>query len=67
MFRDNKKNMKQTKAIIRDIKNLFKQGEEDYYKLVRVDNFYSNNYIICQSNGWCCFGSEKIRTSISSG
>ena len=29
--------------IIRDITTLFEQ--EDYYKPVRVDNFYSNNYI----------------------
>ena len=30
--------------IIRDIKNLF-ELEEDYYKLLRVGNFYRNNYI----------------------
>lgn len=30
--------------MIRDIKNLFDQ-EEDYYKLVKVGNFYSNNYV----------------------
>ena len=32
-------------SIIRDIKNLFKYEEEDYYKLVTVNNFWSNNYI----------------------
>ena len=38
---------KETKAIkdtiIRDIKNLFEQGEENYYKPVTVSNFWSNN------------------------
>ena len=38
---------KETKAIkdtiIRDIKNLFEQGEESYYKPVTVSNFWSNN------------------------
>ena len=37
--------------IIRDIKNLFQQKEEDYYKPVREGNFYSNNYIDNESNG----------------
>ena len=31
--------------ILRDIKNLFEHEEENYYKLVRVTNFWSNNYI----------------------
>ena len=38
---------KETKAIkdtiIRDIKNLFEQGEENYHKPVTVSNFWSNN------------------------
>ena len=34
--------------VIRDMKKLFEQ--EDYYKPVRVDNFYSNNYIKYKSN-----------------
>ena len=37
--------------IIRDIKNLFEQKEQDYYKPVRVSNFYSNNYIKYENNG----------------
>ena len=37
-------------TIIRDIRNLFEK-EGDYYKPVRVGNFYSNNYIECESNG----------------
>ena len=36
--------------IVRDMRKLFEK-EEDYYKPVRVDNFYSNNYIECESNG----------------
>ena len=41
-----KKEIKAIKDIIlRDIKNLFEHEEESYYKLVRVNNFWSNNYI----------------------
>ena len=40
---------KETKAIkdriLRDIKNLPEDEEENYYKPVRVNNFWSNNYI----------------------
>ena len=46
---------KKTKAIkdriLRDIKNLFEHKEEIYYKPVRVNNFWSNNYIEYKSNG----------------
>ena len=35
---------------IRDI-TTFEQLEEDYYKPVRVDNFYSNKYIEHESDG----------------
>ena len=50
---NNKKNhfglKKETKAI-KD-KNLFKhEEEENYYKPVRVSNFWSNNYIEYESN-----------------
>ena len=47
---------KETKAIkdwiIRNIKNLFEheKEEENYYKPVRVSNFWSNNYIEYKSN-----------------
>ena len=37
--------------IIRDIKTFFQEEEEDYEKLVRVGNFYRNNYIEYESNG----------------
>ena len=37
--------------IIRDIRTLVKQEEEDYYKSKRVGNFWNNNYIKYESNG----------------
>ena len=33
------------------IRNLFEHEEEDYYKPIRVDNFWSNNYIEFKSKG----------------
>ena len=37
--------------ILRDIKNLFEHKEEkNYYKPVRVNNFWSSNYIEYKSN-----------------
>ena len=48
------KQEKETKAIkdriLSDIKNLFEQQEENYYKPVRVNNFWSNNYIEYESD-----------------
>ena len=35
---------------IRDIRRLFEQVEEDYYKPKRVNNFWNNNYIEYDSN-----------------
>ena len=35
---------------IRDIRRLFEQQEEDYYKPKRVNNFWNNNYIEYDSN-----------------
>ena len=37
-------------GIIKDITNLFEQEKEDYYKLARVVNFWSKNYIEYESN-----------------
>ena len=34
----------------RDIRNLFEHEQEDYYKPVRVGNFWSNNYTEYESN-----------------
>ena len=48
---------KETKAIkdriLRDIKNLFEHEKEEkyYFKAVRVSNFWSNNYVECESKG----------------
>ena len=46
---------KERKAIkyrtIRDIKTLFEQQEEYYYKSVRVGNLWNNNYIEYESSG----------------
>ena len=36
--------------IIRDIRTLFEQQEEDYYEPKRVSNFWNNNYIEYESN-----------------
>ena len=45
-----KKENKEIKdRIIRDIRTLFEQ-EDDYYKLIRVGNFWNNNYIEYESN-----------------
>ena len=40
-----------TDRILRGIKNLFEHEEENYYKPIRVNNFWSNDYIECESNG----------------
>ena len=37
--------------IIRDIRTLFEQQEEDYYKPKRINNFWNNNNIEYESNG----------------
>ena len=37
--------------IIRDIKTLFEQQQQDYYKPKRVSKFWKNNYIEYKSNG----------------
>ena len=39
------------KLIVRDIKKFFEHQEENYYKAVRVNNFWSNNYIKYEING----------------
>ena len=40
-------------VVLRNIKNLseYEKEEEIFYKLVRVNNFRSNNYIECKGNG----------------
>ena len=53
LFRQEKKTKAIKDRILRDIKNIFEheKEEENYYKPVRVSNFWSNNYIECKSNG----------------
>ena len=45
LFRLKKENEAIKDRIIRDIRNLFHHEENYYYKLVRVGNFWSSNYI----------------------
>ena len=46
------KKIKQSKTVIRDIRNLFDQGKEDYYKPIGLGNFWNNNDIfVYLSNG----------------
>ena len=38
-------------SLLRDIRTLFESDEEDYYKLIRIGNAFSDNYIEYESNG----------------
>ena len=51
VFRLEKENKAIKDRIIRSIRHLFMNGEEDYYKPVREGNFWSNNHIEYESNG----------------
>ena len=49
--------------IITDIKNLFEQEQENYYKPVRAGNFYSNNYIeynYCYKNNYTGYRNKTL-------
>ena len=52
LFRPEKETKAIKNGILRDIKNLFEheKQEKNYYKSVRVSNFWSNNYIRNKSN-----------------
>ena len=52
-LRQKKKTKTIKDRILRNIKNLFKleKEEENYYKPVRIGNFWSDNYIHYESNG----------------
>ena len=50
LFRLKKENKAIKDKIIGDIRNLFEHKEENFYKPVRVGNFWSNNYIKYESN-----------------
>ena len=51
LFRLKKENEAIKNRVIRDIRNLFQHEEEDYFKPVRVGNFWSNKYIEYESTG----------------
>ena len=46
-----KKNETIKDRIIRDNRKFFEHEKEDFYKSVRVGNFWTNNYIEYESNG----------------
>ena len=50
LFKLKKENEAIKDRIIRGIKTLFEQ-EDDYYKPIRVGNFWNNNHIDYESNG----------------
>ena len=50
-FKLKKENEAIKDRIVREIKTLFEQEEKDYYKPIRVDNFWSNNCIEYESSG----------------
>ena len=54
LFRSEKETKPIKDRILRHIKNLFdhEKKEENYYKPVRVNNFWSNNYIEHESKGY---------------
>ena len=52
LFRREKETKANKDRILRDVENLFEheEEEENYYKQVKVSNFWSNNYIEYESN-----------------
>ena len=50
LFKLKKENEASKARIIRNIRTLFKQ-EDDYYKPIRLGNFWNNNYIKYESSG----------------
>ena len=51
LFRLKKENEAIKDRMIRNIANQSEKEKNDYYKPVRVRNFWSRNYIECESNG----------------
>ena len=51
LFRLKKESKVITDSIFTDIRNLFEHKEENYYKPVRVSNFWTNNYIEYEGKG----------------
>ena len=50
-FRQEKEIKAISNRILRDIKNIFEHEEGNYYQLVKVNSFLSNNHIKYESNG----------------
>ena len=51
IFRQDKETNAIKDRILKYLKSFFEHQEENYYKPVRVKNFWSNNYIEYESNG----------------
>ena len=51
LFKLKKENKGIKDRIIRYIRTLFEQEEKDYYKPIRIGNFWNNNYIKYERNG----------------
>ena len=52
LFRLEKENKAVKELILRDFRNIYENKEEEnYYKPVRVNNFWSNKYIEYERNG----------------
>ena len=51
LFKLKKENGAIKDRIIRDIRTIFEREEIDYYKPIRVGNFWNNNYIEYESSG----------------
>ena len=51
LFRLEKETKEIKDRMLRDIRNVFQQEEQNYYKSVRVSNVWSNNYIEYEING----------------
>ena len=49
LFKLKKENEANKNKIVRDLRTLFKQ-EDDFYKPIRVGNFWNNNYIEYQTS-----------------
>ena len=45
LFKLEKENESTEEKLTADIKKLFEHKEEEYYKLVKIDNFWNNNCI----------------------
>ena len=50
LFRLDKENKAIKELILRDFRNIHENEEENYYKPVRVNNFWSTNYIEYERN-----------------